>query len=465
MIFTKINNRRFSRSTVVNLGLVFLLTMPSLFALGEREIENEPDLVIINMADTHSAYDRYPAILKGIEDLSTRYTEKTMVILFDGDLFESGNSVAMKSEGTVDLEFIRRLGEYGKVIINVGNHEFDLSNPEEFRSKVESTGAHVIGTVASEGDNELPSYWDILLEEKRVRIIGVGVDALNTYPKELRESLTIPEPVEWMENNYDSLSEGADSVIVASHSGLVADLSMLDYLGTKDNLLYMVGAHDHITLKEEVNGIPYMHNGFKGEQFNVTEISFVEDKSQIDFTDVITNEIEGEDDQLKAFIKDARETFLSSEDLEIVGTVPENMNVLEGALWAVETIRKATGGDVAFLNHTSFGSGLAQGPLSRYRYNQFMRFDNNVMTATVDGETLSSILSLCNQQDQKDIHKRSGDFLYAGTIDVDESKTYTIVTSSWVALDFNQMKYLGINLEFTQIPDITTKGLLEAELN
>lgn len=40
-----------------------------------------------------------------------------------------------------------------------------------------------------------------------------------------------------------------------------------------------------------------------------------------------------------------------------------------------------------------------------------------------------------------------------------------IVTSSWMALDFNQEGYLGTSVEFEQISDITTKGILVAAMS
>jgi hypothetical protein len=49
-----------------------------------------PELVAVNMADTHSAYDAYPRILTAVERLSGQYAGRNMVFLFNGDLFELG---------------------------------------------------------------------------------------------------------------------------------------------------------------------------------------------------------------------------------------------------------------------------------------------------------------------------------------------------------------------------------------
>ena len=268
-----------------------------------------------------------------------------------------------------------------------------------------------------------------------------------------------------MSENYADTAEGADYVIIASHSGLVPDLAMLDFLGTNGNILFMIGAHDHLTLRQDISNIPYMHNGFRGEMLNVAEVWLTDEGAEVVFKDVLTSQIGVSDAGMEKYIADARSTYLEEADLEVLGNVPNDMSVLEGAMWAVETVRDAVGADIAFLNHTSFGSGLSSGPLQRYRFDQFMRFDNDVMKAEIDSDTLKTILAGCNQHNQQDLSKRTGDFLYSNDIKVEDGKMYTIATSSWVALDFNQMNYLGVQVKFEKVPDITTKAILVDDLN
>ena len=134
-------------------------------------------------------------------------------------------------------------------------------------------------------------------------------------------------------------------------------------------------------------------------------------------------------------------------------------------MWSVETVRDAVDADVAFLNHSSFGSGLSEGPLPKYRFDQFMRFDNDMMHAEVDASTLHTILGRSNQHIETAFEERTGDYLYASDINVEDGETYRIVTSSWVALDFNQQRYLGTEVSFEQIEGVTTKGLLTEALD
>jgi hypothetical protein len=95
-----------------------------------------------------------------------------------------------------------------------------------------------------------------------------------------------------------------------------------------------------------------------------------------------------------------------------------------------------------------------------------MRFDNDVMRAEVDARTLRGILELSNQHAGTRLEERTGDFLYATEIDVRDGETYEIVTSSWVALDFNRKRYLGTtDIDFEKVEGVTTKGILTDAMN
>ena len=429
-------------------------------AVGQSRGDAGPDLVVINMADTHSAYDAYPRILSGAAAIAEEYAAVEVVFLFNGDLFELGNAAARKSAGRADWEFLRRLGAYGAVVINVGNHEFDFVTPDEFVATARRYGATVIGTVATVDNPELtPPSTDLVVAGRRLRIIGVGTDSLNTYPQALRDSLSIPDPLAWVAANWSDVSAGADYTILASHAGLTTDLAILETVAGDDSILFAVGGHDHIVVRDTIAGIPYMHNGFRGERFNVTEI-YLSSPAEVRFRDVVTAEIAEGDAAMLNEVAAVRSRYLEAEDVRVVGTVAADMTVLEGAMWAVETVRSATGADVVFLNHTSFGSGLVAGALPRYRFDQFMRFDNDVMRATVDAATVRTILSRSNQHTMGDAAARSGDFLYSNAVSVVDGRSYDIVTSSWVALDFNQMGYLGVEVAFEALPEVTTKGIL-----
>ncbi|MFW5729524.1 MAG: metallophosphoesterase [Spirochaetota bacterium] len=439
---------------------LILAALTPLGAVAEGQSEREsPELVAVNMADTHSAYDAYPRILTAVDRLSKQYAGQNLVFLFNGDLFELGNAAALKSEGEADWEFLRRLREYGPVVINIGNHEFDFVPPEEFIETALRYDITVIGNIAdASGRAPAPSAIDLAAGGATVRVVGVATNAMNTYPEPYRETLKIPDPVDWTADSYAELVQGADYSILLSHAGLLADRDMLATLPA--NTLFAVGGHDHLVLQEEINGIPYMHNGFRGELVAVTEVYLSGTTPRLATHTIRVPDIDTADPAMTRTIEAVRTEYLDAEDTAVVATVPRDMTVLEAAMWSVEAVRDAVGADVAFLNHSSFGSGLSEGPLPKYRFDQFMRFDNDVMRAEVDASTLRSILERSNQHTATAFEERTGDFLYASEIDVEDGETYEIVTSSWVALDFNQERYLGTEISFEQVEGVTTKGIL-----
>jgi 5'-nucleotidase / UDP-sugar diphosphatase len=161
-----------------------------------------------------------------------------------------------------------------------------------------------------------------------------------------------------------------------------------------------------------------------------------------------------------ALVAKQRARYLTASDMEIVGTVTEDLDLQAAVDWTLHTMRQLTAADVALFNHSSFGSGLAKGPLPHYRFDQFMRFENKLMVANVDGATLSKILAKANQQQLSDINKMSGDFVYANLISPEDKQQYRIVTTDWVARPKHQMDYLGLTLDFEEVPNTSIKGLL-----
>ena len=440
-----------------------VVTPAAVQAEGQWE-RSAPELVVVNMADTHSAYDAYPRILTAAERLADQYSGQNVVFLFNGDLFEVGNAAASKSEGEADWEFLSRLREHGPVIINIGNHESDFMTPGEFVDTAREHDLTVIGNITdADGRPLAPATTDLSVHSTVVRVVGVATNQMNTYPEPYRETIEIPDPVEWTQNNYDRLVGDADYSILLSHAGLTSDRELL--ADVPASTLFAVGGHDHLVLREEVEGVTYMHNGFRGERINVTEVYLGGSTPRLVFRRVLTADVAEPDARMADTIERVRTEHLDEADTAIVGVVPENMSVLDAAMWSVETVRDAVEADAAFLNHTSFGSGLPEGPLPAYRFDQFMRFDNDVMRAEVDADTLRTILARSNQHTNTPVGERTGDFLYASDIEVAEGETYDIVTSSWVALDFNQQRYLGTEISFEQVEGVTTKGILTEAMN
>ena len=211
--------------------------------------------------------------------------------------------------------------------------------------------------------------------------------------------------------------------------------------------------------------MPYLHTTFKGQRLVVVELRTDDTLLKLTINNLLTDFSQAGDPAFRAQINATRETVLSPEDKMIVGKVTKELSFDQAVAWTLDTLREKTGADVALFNHSSFGSGLPQGPLAQYRFNQFMRFENKLMMTTVDGQTLKTILARANQHLHNDIAQISGDFVYANTLEVQEQQSYTIVTPDWVTLADNQLNYLGMQLNFWEFPDTSVKTLLKESLN
>lgn len=419
------------------------------------------DAIFINVADTHSAYDAYPQIISAVWGIAITNPQADTYVVFNGDVFELGNTVASRNAGQLDWEFLERLNEIAPVIFNIGNHEFDFISYRSFLSEARARNIEVIGGIvdAEAGIPLQPAYTTVPAGPGSITVVGIATNQMSTYPAAMREAVQVPDPARQIRNVPANLP----NLYVLSHAGVAADRQIMELLNPA-NTLAVVGGHDHLSLSTEYNGILYQHNGFRGEHLRVLEATAVQDGWQVETRVVSLDGVAG-DVTFAAQVEAARTELLEAADLESVGTVPANLTVRQAADWATAALRDAVDADVALLNHTSFGSGLAAGELSRYRFNEFMRFDNDVMVADVDSETMATILSRANFDANTPLETLSGDFVYSSPLTVEPGRTYRLVTSSWIAMDFNQKNFLGVEgIEFEKLDGVTTKGLLAESL-
>ena len=195
------------------------------------QVETSTSLLIFNMADMHSGYDAYPILLSNIDQRMAQQPKATSVFVINGDYFEAGSVVAQKSKGKLDMAFLAQLTHRGEVVFNIGNHDFDIIDMNDFIAQGTALGVRVIGTFASsELSTALPTFTDIDFGDKTLRFIGVDTDHSRTFPAAMRDSLTIPVPQDWLTQHYAELAKDSDYNVVLSHAGLMADKAILTFL-------------------------------------------------------------------------------------------------------------------------------------------------------------------------------------------------------------------------------------------
>ncbi len=463
-LFSMSDQANISRRQLLQRGtaLAVLTAGPSFRALAQQS--SAPDLVLLNLADVHSAYDRLPQLLTLIREIKERQPQVPHVLLFNGDIFELGNVVAQRSKGAADYSFLRAISKEIPVIFNIGNHESDFMEHQEFVRRARGVGISVI-TNLYDRRSGLPyarTFTTIQLGERAVPVLGLAVNALTTYPKAVRDTLLPPDPVEFFQATYPALTAGAPFSIILSHAGVVPDKAILGALKGQN---LVIGGHDHLHLKHETETALYLHNGFKGELLNVVNVKLTDKGVNLTSQDyAVTDTLKG-DNVLSGVIAAQQRLHLTPEDTAIVGRVSKAYSVQEAAQWAVETVRRVTGADIVAINHTSFGRGFKAGAVQRKDFNEFLRFDNKLVKTTIDAATLRDLLALANQHRGVPFEKLTGDFIYTNAVIPEDGKIYTLVTVDFLALPQNQPKYFGKSgMVFEQVAQLTSKAVLEAEL-
>ncbi len=437
---------------------------PERASASRRGDAARPDLPLphlLLLADSHSAHHRYPFILTAAERYRARHPGTPLVTLFNGDLFERGNPVALRGRGGVDLAFLGALREQGPVVFNLGNHEGALTPLEETTELLERMGVTVITSLRrrEDGSRLAPPALELREGGMAAVVAGVGTDALATYRPEVRASLSIPAPEAYAAGAFPELFGDVPVPILLSHAGLAADRALLPLLPPGALVL---GGHDHLRFAHRSGGSVYLHTGAWGAHPAVAApLPARPGSSGRVHWRIRSLGLDGldPDPALEGLRRDAEGEHLTPEDREVVLSLPAPLSLEAAALRAVEGMRRAGAGDAAVIANTTFGSGLPAGRIPLHRYHALVRFDGPLFRIRIPGEALPRILREANQFGGIPFHRRAGEFLVAsaagtGGIRTEGARTdgvpthglrtdgtRTLVTDGWVRL--NGARYLG----------------------
>lgn len=443
--------------------LQLLASTAALPLLGHATLAQSvaPAARLIILSDLHSAYERSAQLLAAVA-AEIAANPAPAAILINGDVFELGNVVATRSAGAVDWLLLQKLSRLAPTILNIGNHEPDLINDlAEVIALARKAGVTVVSNITDTRTGALYTQpgFQLDLGSIPVALVGIATPAINTYPKASREQLNIPAPVEWATANLEANLPAASLHVVLSHAGVVADRGILPLLA--DGSL-LIGGHDHLILEHAEGKTRYVHTGSWSSLFTVADIAA--DRS-LSLRQVNVALDAAADAELAALIASTFAEHLTEEELAIVGISPKAQTLGESARFAAASLAAATGADVGFIGHTTFGTGLPSGEVTKFVFDSVVRFDGKLVTTEVDRATLDQILAITNQDGDIPLAARTGDFLYASPLELADKPTYKLVTNDWSAT--NQKSYFGReDLAFTEVaPPLPVKGTVLAALN
>ncbi len=444
------------RHLLLLLGSTAVLPMLS----SAAHAQSAPAARLIILSDLHSAYERSAQLLAAVA-AELAASPAPAAILINGDVFELGNVVAARSAGVIDWKLLEKLSRLAPTVLNIGNHEPDLINDlAQLIARARRAGLTVVSNITDKrtGAPFTQAGFQLDLGPIPVALVGIATPALNTYPKASRGQLGIPDPLEWATANLEgSLPKGSLHVVL-SHAGVVADLGILPLLS--DGSL-LVGGHDHLVLEHAEGNTRYVHTGSWSSLITVVDIGA--DRA-LSLRQVQVERDGADDAELTALIGATFAEHLSPEELAIVGISEKAQTLGESARFAAAALAAAGAGDVGFIGHTTFGTGLPSGEVTKYAFDAVVRFDGKLMRAEVDRPTLDQLIARCNQDGDIPLSARTGDFLYAAPVQLADKATYAIVCNDWSAT--NQKSYFGReDLAFTEIPDLKVKATVLKALN
>lgn len=446
---------------------LFMLGATALPLLGAAPAfaDERPAAVIgrvLAMSDPHSAYERSAQLLAALR-AEVRSRPVPHLIAIDGDIFEHGNVVSVRSQGAIDWAFLAALPAIAPTVINLGNHDNDLTpDLHEVVTRMRGLGITVISNIvdARTGQPYAPAATELAFGDRRLRIVGFGTNALNTYPKASRDWLSIPDPSEWANVQLPTLTDGADLTLVMSHAGVAGDRGMLSAL--PDGAL-MIGGHNHLLFQEKLGRGLYAHTGSWSNAY--TAADYLSDGSVRAQSRTVA--LDGPaDPALAALIRKTLDRHLTDQERAILGTSSTSLSLGDTGRAVAAAFARFAGAQAGFIGHTTLGTGLSAGPVSRYAFDAVVRFDGKLMAAEVPAARLAELTALANQDRVMPFARRTGDFVYGAVEGGEQRETVRIVTTDWCAL--NQHEYFGVtDLAFAEIPGpgvkaVAAQGLLSA---
>ena len=317
-----------------------------------------PDLLLVLMADLHSGYAYTAALVKAVRDLVAADTTAQAAIVVNGDVFESGNALCLRNNGKIDLEALRIFASLAPTIINIGNHDGDILDPQAFAAEVGKLGATLITNITDPRTGTpygIPST-QISVKGRKVRVSAIGTPALDTY-RNGPAWYSVPAPGPYAASHFPEIAAGADFHLALVHAGFRADTMVLP---STDAPFLLHGGHDHLRFTQRLgtSGL-HVHSGHWSNGLAAIRVSFInKGVVHIDAQQIQLTRTSPQDPDLASLVANERSMFLTEADLRPVGRLPVELALDEAALFAAQAVCKAADADIGLLSHTTFGDGL-----------------------------------------------------------------------------------------------------------
>lgn len=418
-------------------------------------------LRVLAISDLHSSYGKIAQLLAAFRaEVDT--SDVPHLIVVNGDSFEKGNVVSVRSEGAIDWAFMAELPKIAPTVFNIGNHDNDLVHDlHPVIARMRDLGLVVVSNISDSRTGQLyaPSFATMQVGDQTVQVTGMGTPSLNSYPVESRQWLTLAEPVQWAQNNFASAFQRPGLQLVLSHVGVVDERQ---YLPLLPQGALMVGGHNHLLFTHQDGATGYVHPGRWGETYAVAEYG----ADGAVRTDIVTLADDAPaDPTLAALVGRTLDQHLTAQERAILGHNPKALSLAQTGRAIGQGFAEAVGGDWGFIGLTTLGTGLKGGDVDQFHFDEVVRFDGHLMMAEIDADRLPAILAMSNQDGPTPIEQMTGDYLFAAPHRdwMNNGGKIKLVTTDWCAR--NQSKYFGTDdLVFVDAPSDGVKAVARKAL-
>lgn len=439
-----------------------LLALPGLALVTRARADRAltgADLLVLALSDLHSAMERAAATLGVVDAAVAANRGIPAVIVINGDVFERGNAVALRSDGAADWAFLAALRRRAPVVLNIGNHEGALLDDlHEVVRRAQAADLLVLSNLLDRrtGLPFAPATAELPLPGgRRLTLVGIATDDASTYRAPVRETLRIPEPAGWARENLPALLAGAEAAVVLSHAGVAADREMLPLMPPGALLL---GGHEHLRFQVALGPVRYLHTGSWNRFVTLAGLSFSGAAPVLHEAAVEPGT--AEDPAHAALVREVLAAHLTPVEREVLFTLPRALPLGEAARRASAAMGEATGAATGLIGHTSFGTGLPPGEVTRFAFDAFIRFDGTLFRGEADAAALAAIRDRANQDGDVEFDRRIGDFAYAAAL---PGAPAALATNGWLRL--NARRYLGTEaIAFAEVPGVTLKSAVTEAL-
>lgn len=423
--------------------------------------QSGPKLRVLAISDLHSSYGRIAQLLAAFRaEVASSHAPHLIVV--NGDSFEKGNVVSVRSEGAIDWAFMAELPKIAPTVFNLGNHDNDLVHDlHPVVARMRALGLTVVSNLIDKrtGQPYAPSTAQMVLGGQSLTIVGLGTPSLNSYPAESRDWLTIPDPVAWAGANFPSMLAGDGLKLVLSHVGVVDERQ---YLPLLPQGALMIGGHNHLLFTHQEGATGYVHCGRWGETYAVGE--YGADGVVTTAIREVSGTAQG-DPVMANLIAATLAAHLTPMERLVLGHNPKAQSLGETGRAVSAGFADAVDADWGFIGHTTLGTGLKGGAVDQFHFDEVVRFDGKLQVAEIEASRMTDILKVCNQDRPMPISEMTGDFVYAAerTGGVRAGSRLKLVTTDWCAR--NQSKYFGTtDLVFVDVPTDGVKAVARKAL-